>query len=156
MPDYEDARFGPCDGDIEAVRVVCEACVACCIGSDEADDHDVRFLSLGCVDGADSHLVAVSPVKLPRQQVVLRSVWSEDQDVGRACPAVLVQNGLHDVANSVSLRLVDEATTVGLCALLSLAVNVEHAVMRLVLGAELACVLSSFVFGLVGLWPWDS
>ena len=90
MPDYDDARSSPGDGDVEAVCIVREACIACCIGPDETDDHDVCLLSLCCVDGADSHLVGVAPGEIPCQHVVLRSVWSENQDAGGAMPIVHV------------------------------------------------------------------
>ena len=63
MPDYDDARFGSRDGNVESVRIIREACIACCIGPDETDDHDVCLLSLCCVDGADSHLLGLRQVK---------------------------------------------------------------------------------------------
>ena len=152
MPDDDDPGSCSGDGDVEAFCVACEAHDPGCVCSDETDDHEVGLVPLCCIDGADLHSSVAVLCELLSEQRVLASVWCEHQDAGRVC--VLPGDRAKHVFHRVCLHLIAGAAAIA--ELLSVAVDVHHAVTWFPFRWECAHVFGTYFFGAPCWWPWDS
>ena len=139
MSDDDDPGLCPGDCYVGALCVVSEAHTPCRVCPDEADDHEVSLLSLGCIYGADLDLSVVVFSELPGERRVLSSVWRKHQHSGRA--SVLLVYFVEEVLHCVRLHFVGRAAAV--VGLLSAAMDVEHSVAWVAFLGEFACVLGA-------------
>ena len=154
MFDNDDPGLCSGDGNVEAFCVICEASDPGCVRSDETHDHGVGLLSLCCVDGADLHLSFAILRESLREQCALASVWCEHQDAGWD-PCVSFGHCTEQVLHCVCLHGIAGAAAVD-AVLVSLAVNVDHAVSWVSFRQKHARVLGSGLPDATCPWPWDS